>query len=198
MLTLSSQAVRTRKAISARTDVRLFKMMLEHRDRATALHCIRVAKYAAELASRMSLSQSETEKITRAALLHDIGKLATPVNDHAVIGARLVSLHEDVRELATLIRHHHERYDGSGYPYGLARGDIPLGARIIAVADSFDAMTAGRRRQRAISVGAASAELKRCAGSQFDPEIVAHFATPPFYGTTARGGGHGTVFEVTP
>ena len=134
-----------------------------------------------------------SEAIIAAAHVHDLGKVGaqdgslkkpsalTPeerqeIQDHAAIGADIVSRLEIYRPSVETIRHHHERWDGSGYPDGLAGEQIPLGARIIAVADAFDAMTSERVYRPAMSAEAAFAELAKGEGTQFDPQIVALFA----------------------
>jgi HD-GYP domain-containing protein (c-di-GMP phosphodiesterase class II) len=94
---------------------------------------------------------------------------------HTLIGERIVAAAPALRSVAVLVRASHERHDGRGYPDGLAGEDIPLGARIVAVCDSFDAMVADRPYRAAVSTAEALAELGRCAGTQFDPEVVAAF-----------------------
>jgi HD-GYP domain-containing protein (c-di-GMP phosphodiesterase class II) len=127
-----------------------------------------------------------------AALLHDIGKIGIPdsalnkparltsaeflmVKAHPVITAQIVGKIEALAHLVPIIRHHHERWDGTGYPDGLKGDDIPLLARILAVADGFEAMTSERPYRRARSEEEALAELKKCAGSQWDPKVVEAF-----------------------
>ena len=94
---------------------------------------------------------------------------------HTVIGERIINAAPSLAPAAELVRSSHERYDGSGYPDGLAAGDVPLGSSIIAVCDAYDAMTSPRPYSDAISVDAALAELRRCAGGQFHPEVVQAF-----------------------
>ena len=97
------------------------------------------------------------------------------MEEHSVIGERILANVEDYREIATIVRHHHERWDGKGYPDGLAGTDIPLHARIIAVCDTYDAITSERAYAAARSHDDAIAELQRCAGGQFDPRVVDAF-----------------------
>ena len=161
---------------------------VDARDVYTGFHSERVAELAARVAERMGLDQELVELTRLAASLHDLGKLAIPeeilrkpgpltdperlvLERHPQIGYRMLeSL--GVNPVAEWVLHHHERWDGTGYPDGLHEDDIPLGARIIFVADAFDAMTNDRAYQRKLSVTAALAELERCAGTQFDPDPV--------------------------
>ena len=147
---------------------------------------------ARRVAVRFGLSTEEIDRVTRGAELHDIGKMGVPdgildkpavldeletalVHQHTVIGERILAAAPALAPVAELVRASHERYDGDGYPDGLAGEDIPLGARIIAVCDAFDAMTTGRPYQPAVSQRAAIEELRRCAGGQFDPKVVELF-----------------------
>ena len=157
-------------------------------------HVERVAELAGTLATALDLPELEVQRIRLAAQLHDIGKAAIPaailekpgpldelegefVHRHPTIGARIVSAAPALTHTAPLIQSSHERIDGHGYPDGLAGENIPLGSRIIAVCDAFDAMTSDRLYGRAISVDAALSELKRCAGTQFDATIVDAFCS---------------------
>jgi diguanylate cyclase (GGDEF)-like protein len=162
---------------------------VDARDVYTGSHSERVSDLAARVAERMGLPQEIVELTRLAASLHDLGKLAIPeeilrkpgpltdperlvLERHPQIGYRMLeSLGVD--PVAEWVLHHHERWDGTGYPDGLHEEDIPLGARIIFVADAFDAMTNDRVYQGKLSVGAALDELERCAGTQFDPYAVA-------------------------
>ena len=151
-----------------------------------------VARLAHGVARRLGMPQSEVEEVTKAAELHDIGKMAVPdailekpaaleagevelIRQHTVIGERILAVSPALRRVGQLVRHSHERYDGDGYPDGLAGDEIPLGARIIAVCDAFDAMTTDRPYKSSIPVSDALAELRRCAGDQFDPIVVHAF-----------------------
>src|SRR5436309_706890 len=165
---------------------------VDARDVYTGFHSQRVAQLAVRVAGRLGLDREQIELTRLAASLHDLGKLALPeellrkpgplteperlvLERHPQIGFRMLeSLGVDT--VAEWVLHHHERWDGSGYPDGLLGDGIPLGARIIFVADAFDAMTSECVYRRRVSTEEAVAELDRCAGTQFDPEIVAAFA----------------------
>jgi HD-GYP domain-containing protein (c-di-GMP phosphodiesterase class II) len=138
------------------------------------------------------MNATEVDEVTRAAELHDIGKMAVPdailekpagldesetelIRQHTIIGERILAVSPALRRVGLLVRHSHERYDGHGYPDRLVGDEIPLGARIIAACDAFDAMTTDRPYQPAVPVREALAELRRCAGGQFDPMVVEAF-----------------------
>jgi len=161
----------------------------EARDLSTGSHCRRVTRMAEQIALRMGCTFREIQDIRRAALLHDLGKIGIPdqilhkpgplterewavMRQHPEIGARILRLVHGLSEVAQLVLAHHERYDGSGYPYGLSGDAIPLGSRILAVVDAFGAMTTDRVYRPALSFRDALAELKRCAGTDFDPKVV--------------------------
>jgi putative nucleotidyltransferase with HDIG domain len=151
-------------------------------------HSENVASYAVALGQALGLDKERIVRLRRAALLHDVGKVAIPrailekpseLDDaefeqmklHAPIGASMLA-HAGLREESEWVRHHHERYDGQGYPDGVAGESIPLEARIIFVADSFEAMTSDRPYRAGVPVEEAIAELRRCSGGQFEPRIV--------------------------
>jgi diguanylate cyclase (GGDEF)-like protein len=155
-------------------------------------HLNEVAKLAREVGSHMGLRPGELDDITRAAQLHDIGKVAVPsdildkhgpldetewdfVRQHTLVGDRILSAAPAMSAVAEVVRASHERFDGAGYPDGLAGGAIPLGARIVAVCDAYHAMTGGRPYRAAVEPDAALHELRRCSGAQFDPEVVDAF-----------------------
>jgi len=167
-------------------------LALEAKDVCTHGHSLNVATYAHLIASQMGLPEQEIDTIYHAALLHDIGKIAMQdeillnlgnlpaadfetVKKHPVIGARIIGPLSFLSEAAQLILYHHERYDGSGYPEGLTGGNIPIGARIIAVSDSFDAMTSQRPCRQSISINKALSVLLEQAGTSFDPKVVSAF-----------------------
>jgi diguanylate cyclase (GGDEF)-like protein/putative nucleotidyltransferase with HDIG domain len=164
---------------------------VDERDAYTGVHSSEVGELAARIASRLGLESEEIELIRLAGSLHDLGKLAIPeeilrkpgplneaervvIERHPQIGFRMLdSLGID--PVATWVLHHHERWDGAGYPDRLAGDVIPLGARILLVADAYDAMTTERVYREQLTHDQALLELERCAGTQFDPEVVAAF-----------------------
>jgi len=166
--------------------------MLDARERATGRHSLRVRDLALILAREMGLSSPELDHVARGTLLHDIGKIAIPDNillkpgklsvpeweimrTHVQIGYDIVESSEYLAGAAELVLSHHEKYDGSGYPRGLQGEDICLGARIFAVVDAYDAMRSVRIYQDSISAEQARAEVLRCSGTHFDPDIVQVF-----------------------
>jgi putative nucleotidyltransferase with HDIG domain len=165
---------------------------LEARERETYAHSFRVRAYAVHVARLMNYPASALPLLAYAALLHDIGKIAVsdaillkpgPLNTeefevlkiHPVIGERIVSRMNFLQGAVKIIRHHHERWDGKGYPDKLQGQQIPFGSRLFSVADTLDAMTSDRCYRHALSVSDSRAEILRCAGTQFDPEIAATF-----------------------
>ncbi len=164
----------------------------ESRDLFMRGHARRVAVYADLLAAAICLSREDRRHVRTAAFVHDIGKVGAPsdvlagvvmpeetrlaaVQTHADIGERLLRPLGLDTPIATTVRHHHERYDGTGYPDGLAGEDIPLASRIIALTDAFDAMTCERPYRRARTRDEALVELRRESGGQFDPNLVGIF-----------------------
>ena len=165
---------------------------LAERDPDLRAHLHDVAELAADTARGLGLPADEVEQIRQAAELHDVGKMAIPdaildkpaalderewafIRRHTLIGERIINAAPALRRVGALVRSSHENFDGTGYPDGLAGDLIPLGARIIAVCDAFDAMTTDRTYRAAMSEAAAVAELRRCAGTQFDPAVVERF-----------------------
>jgi putative nucleotidyltransferase with HDIG domain len=165
---------------------------LEAKDKYTSGHSRRVTELALMIAKELKLQPEEIEKVEWAGLLHDIGKIGIRLEalnkpekitdeehemfkDHCDMGKQILESIHFLRDIVPLVYHHHEWFDGSGYPAGKKGEDIPLGARILAVADSFDAMISDRPYRKAMSDKKAVKELKGCAGSQFDPRIVEVF-----------------------
>ncbi len=162
---------------------------LDFRDNETAGHSHRVTRYCVELAKRMGCKGELLKHIERGAYLHDIGKIGTPdaillkpgkltpeerkiMEQHALHGFELVSQIDFLQEAAEIVYSHQERYDGKGYPRQLAGDQIPMGARIFAVADTFDAMTSDRPYRKALSLETALEEIHKESGRQFDPAVV--------------------------
>ncbi len=166
---------------------------LDTRDTETEGHSERVAAYTMAMARRLKLSDDELADIEKGALLHDIGKIGVPdsilykpgpltpeeweiMKQHPVIGYRMCMKIDMLRNAAPIVLHHHERWDGKGYPYGLSGEQTPLGARLFAIADTLDAMTSDRPYRKALSFAQARDEIIRCAGTQFDPDLVKLFS----------------------
>jgi len=163
------------------------------RDRSTHAHARRVRRYAVALAGEISIGEDRTlAAIDAAALLHDIGKLGIPdrlldkpgpltreeydhVKLHAIIGADILSAVAFPGPLAVIVRHHHEHWDGTGYPDGLRGEAIPIGARVLSVVDCYDALTSDRPYRRALSHGCAVAIIHDHSGTMYDPQIVDAF-----------------------
>ncbi len=165
---------------------------IESRDCETKHHCRRVQVYAVMLAQRLGVSPEQLVDISYGSLLHDVGKIGVPdsillkpgkltdaewevMRRHTVIGHQMISRIKFLRGAADIVLHHHERWDGGGYPQGVSGEEIPLGARIFSIIDTFDAMTSRRPYKEALPNATARAEILRCAGTQFDPQLVQEF-----------------------
>ncbi len=165
---------------------------VDAKDPYTYGHSNDVTEYSIAIAEQLLLSDFEIETIRIAATLHDIGKIGIDasilnkpgklsleeraiVNRHPAIGVNILESLDFLKDAVPLILFHHERFDGEGYPSGITDGSIPLGARIIAVADSFNAMTSDRPYRKALSLQQAIEELQNNAGTQFDPTVVEAF-----------------------
>jgi len=181
--------------------VRMLAETIKVKDPSLRNHSDEVSDFVLTVANRLRLPGEQRERLRFGSLLHDVGKIAIseqillkpgPLTEeerrivelHPLIGSRLVREVPSLQPLADVILHHHERWDGGGYPGGISSESIPLESRIIAVADSFSAMTAARPYRPAMSVADACVELERCSGSMFDPRIVEVFVeavrrTPP-------------------
>ena len=169
---------------------------LNLKDHETADHCSRVSRNSVALGSLMSLSEFELKNLKWSAYLHDVGKIGIPehillkagdlepeerriVEKHPLMGYNMVRNIEFLTSATDVVLAHHERYDGSGYPRGLSGSRIPLHARIFAVVDTLDAMTSDRPYRGALALSTVQTEPSRCAGTQFDPEIVRIFLAAP-------------------
>jgi HD-GYP domain-containing protein (c-di-GMP phosphodiesterase class II) len=176
--------------------------LIDLRDRYTGGHSARVANYVRGITVQMGLPEEEAENIVLAASLHDIGKIGVPdhvllkpgkltedefdwIRKHPEWGWMAVRNVDGFHDASLLLLHHHERLDGNGYPGRLKGSEIPLGSRLIAVADSFDALTTNRPYRNARSADEAVFELRRCCGTQFDPEVVNAFCASLDHGSLA-------------
>jgi putative nucleotidyltransferase with HDIG domain len=165
---------------------------IEARDPYMRGHSARVTRLAETIARRLGWSEERLASLRAGGRLHDIGKLGVSddvlskegrldedefaeIREHPKIGAKLLLRLTAFREALPYVLYHHERWDGNGYPSGKAGENIPVEARVLAIADAFDAMTSDRPYRRALSPGEALAEVERCAGTQFDPKIARLF-----------------------
>lgn len=169
---------------------------LDARERNTRLHSQRVRAFAVRLAEEIGIRARDVAVLSEAALLHDVGKVGVPdpillkpgklsadewkvMQQHSEIGFRILSSVPLLKEAAQIVRAHHERYNGQGYPDGLSGSSIPLGARIFAVVDVFDALTSDRPYHKAMSLNDAANEITQKSGSDFDPAVVSAFKAVP-------------------
>jgi putative nucleotidyltransferase with HDIG domain len=165
---------------------------MEAKDEYTSGHSMRVVKYAMMFAEKLNLSQEDRFFLQLSAALHDIGKIGMPddilkksatlkemeflyMKEHPVIGSKIVGEIDDLKEVAAVIKHHHERYDGTGYPDGLKGEVIPLFARILAIVDAYESLVSDRIYRKSIDMDDAIKILRHNAGSQFDPDLVELF-----------------------
>jgi putative nucleotidyltransferase with HDIG domain len=165
---------------------------LEAKDEYTRAHSARVTEISLKIAENMGLNERERKDLEVATILHDIGKIAVPekilhkkealtkkeihiIQQHPIHGEKILKPVIELNKVAKVIRHHHERYDGNGYPDGLKSLEIPIGSRIMAVADTYDAITSERPYRKANSHNFAVKEIVNNSGKQFDPEVVEHF-----------------------
>ncbi len=172
--------------------IKVLALALDARDHYTHGHSQQVTEYAVDIAREIGLSCKEIDNIRDAGILHDIGKIGIPdaillkpgrlteeeyaqIKKHPVIGKKILEPVNCLADKIPLIYHHHERIDGQGYPEGLEGDNIPLGARILSVADAYQAMTSDRPYRKALPTLIAIEELKRFKGRQFDPDIVDAF-----------------------
>ena len=169
--------------------IETLKYTVEAKDPYTKGHSDRVAQYSLLIGRKMGLSEEEQNKLLIGGLFHDIGKIGVPdtilrktdkltdeeyseIKNHPSIGAHILAPATIFQDIIPIVKHHHEKYDGRGYPSQLKGEDIPLLARISAVADTFDAMTSKRTYRDALPLEVVKAEIERCKGTQFDPKIA--------------------------
>lgn len=169
-------------------DIKNFKL----NDTYTQKHSDRVSKYAVLIGKHMGLSDKEIEDLKFGGLFHDLGKSEIPdmiinkqsgltddeyakMKNHPSIGAHILSNSANFKDIIPIVEYHHEKYDGTGYPYGLKGNDIPYLARITAIADAFDAMTSNRSYRDSLPIETVISEFTRCKGTQFDPEVTEVF-----------------------
>ncbi|MBE6670096.1 MAG: HD domain-containing protein [Ruminococcaceae bacterium] len=168
------------------------RYVVETRDSETRGHSERVSRLAAAIAEEMGLGIDDVEMIRTAGLFHDIGKVGVPdsillkngpltsdefgqIKQHPSVGEKMLSTYSPFSKLLPIVRGHHERLDGRGYPDGLVDAEICIGAKVIAVADSFDAMVSNRTYRKGLGIDKATDELLKCKGGQFDPDVVDAF-----------------------
>jgi len=178
--------------------VKMLVVAIEAKDPYMRGHSDRVRKWSRKIAEKLEFSEKNLESLEFGALLHDIGMIPIKdeilqkpdrlspeeyqyIQEHALIGTKIVEGVSFFKDKISMIRHHHERFDGSGYPDGLVGESIPLEARIISIADAFDAMTSSRPYRRAMSREDALAELEKAKGKQFDPKILEIFLRERIY-----------------
>lgn len=182
---------------------------IEARDPYTSGHSRRVAHYSKVISRAIGLGAQETERIGIAALLHDVGKIHevyAPIlrkpdrlspdewavmQTHPIKSAELVSTVSHLKDIVAPVRHHHENWDGTGYPDGLAGNDIPLGSRVVLFADTIDAMTTDRPYRKALGEAQVRAELLKCRGRQFDPVLCDKLLSSPLFGLLFAPNVHG-------
>lgn len=184
-----SEKLQKEQLVNYEETILAFVDMIEQRDAYTAGHTIRVAQYARKIAEHLNIDEEMISKIEKAAILHDIGKIATPdtillkpgklslleynlIKNHVDAGYKMLSKVKMYSELAEIMKYHHEHYDGTGYPYGYKGDEVPFPSQILVVADAFDAMTTNRIYKPRLSTDDAISELIKNSGTQFNPDII--------------------------
>jgi len=169
--------------------IQTVRYTVEAKDSYTRGHSDRVSEYSVLIGKYMGLSEEELKNLRIGGLFHDVGKIGVPdsillktekltddeyseIKNHPTIGAHILSTATIFQDLIPIVKHHHEKYDGTGYPAKLKGEDIPFFARIAAVADTFDAMTSKRTYRDALPLDVVKAEIERCKGTQFDPKVA--------------------------
>src|SRR5688572_27055315 len=180
---------RSRAAEAYRAVVRSLAAALEARDGYTGEHSDAVHGLSVAVARKLGLYPREVAEVETVALLHDVGKIGIPdhilhkpgpltpeewvlMREHPIIGERILSPLPGLGDVATAVRHEHERWDGRGYPDGISGDNIPLASRIVLTCDAYHALVSDRPYRKRLSDATAEAELRRCAGTQFDPRVV--------------------------
>ena len=185
---------------------------IDAKDEYTRHHSTRVTEFTLKIAKKMGFSDKELGDLELAALLHDVGKIGVPehilnkpgkltdaefkqIKEHPARGESILTPVIELKDIRKIVRSHHEQYNGSGYPDGLKGREIPLGARIMAIADTYDSITSERPYRKAASHRFAVKEIIRCSGTQFDPEVVEHFLeiAPAFAAELAQESSAGEV-----
>jgi putative nucleotidyltransferase with HDIG domain len=182
--------------LTQRSSLEALVIALDAREHELCAHSFRVRDYTGHLALYANYPRDLVSELSIAALLHDVGKIAIPdsillkpgpLSDeefdfckrHTLVGAQILSSIPSLSRVASIVKHHHERWDGTGYPDRLRGEEIPMGARIFAIADTLDALTSDRCYRKGTSVENAQTEILHCSGSQFDPAIVSAFLRVP-------------------
>lgn len=179
-------------ANSTQSLINFFEDQVDKKDHYTKCHCNRVSEYCVLIGKKLGLPQEDIDKLRIGGLFHDIGKIGIPDNilkkeakltneeydeiqTHTSLGVDILTRNKVFKEIIPIVEYHHEKYDGNGYPFKLKGDEIPLAARITAVADTFDAMTSKRSYRNPIPLTDVVQEFKKCSGTQFDPNIVNTF-----------------------
>lgn len=179
-------------ADSSQALINFFEDEVDKKDHYTKCHCNRVSEYCVLIGKKLGLPQEDLDKLRIGGLFHDIGKIGIPDNilkkeskltneeydeiqTHTSLGVDILTRNKVFKEIIPIVEYHHEKYDGNGYPFKLKGDEIPLAARITAVADTFDAMTSKRSYRDPILLTDVVEEFKKCSGTQFDPNIVNTF-----------------------
>ena len=179
-------------ADSSQALINFFEDEVDKKDHYTKCHCNRVSEYCVLIGKKLGLPQEDLDKLLIGGLFHDIGKIGISDNilkkesnltneeydeiqTHTALGVDILTRNKVFKEIIPIVEYHHEKYDGNGYPFKLKGDEIPLAARITAVADTFDAMTSKRSYRDPIPLTDVVEEFKKCSGTQFDPNIVNTF-----------------------
>lgn len=179
-------------ADSSQALINFFEDEVDKKDHYTKCHCNRVSEYCVLIGKKLGLPQEDLDKLRIGGLFHDIGKIGISDNilkkeskltneeydeiqTHTSLGVDILTRNKVFKEIIPIVEYHHEKYDGNGYPFKLKGDEIPLAARITAVADTFDAMTSKRNYRNPIPLIDVVEEFKKCSGTQFDPNIVNTF-----------------------